>query len=278
METHSYRGSSKFSEGGADEGASDSGGVAVTSDTVSESYGAWVEIIASTPRDAQMVIIHLGPRQSTTGFGSHVQIGVGASGSEKVKIDGCLIRTATDERRVQTWPCPIFIPAGTRLSARAADSSTSALTCDVSITLAEGGPWPGAPLQYNERDDGGATGFGWGGPDPGASANTKGAWDELVAATTIDWKAMLIDIEQNSAAMGDDNWLIDIGIGGAGSEKVKIPNLRASAGATKDQMMPSVIGPIKVDIPRGTRIVDRSQSTDVTADVRKPLIAIVGFG
>jgi len=278
MDIHQNRGSIKFEEDGADEGVADSGGIAVASAAVTETYGSPVEIIAATARQAQGIIVFGGPRAIITGFGAHIKVLVGASTVEKDKVEAMLCRTQGDEQQADAFYCPISIPKGTRLSVAVADDSSAARDCDISIVVLSGGPWPGSALTHSEGD--GAVTQGFGHPiDPGASANTKGTpWVEMIAATAFHWRKMMVIFDQNSATMGDDQWLMDIGIGAASSEKVKIPNLRAACGSSDDVMTPRVVGTFDCDFPVGTRISARSQSSDVTSGPRTIRLTLVGFG
>lgn len=84
-----------------------------------------------------------------------------------------------------------------------------------------------------------------------ASAHTKGAWVELVAST-LGGSSMTVFCAHNSVA-GD--YLLDIGIGAAGSEVVIVPNLHLFGGID----LTEVSIPIPLSIPRGARIAARAQ-------------------
>jgi len=87
--------------------------------------------------------------------------------------------------------------------------------------------------------------------DADPAANTKGAWVQLVASTpAADSLTLLI-----SSGQASGHYLIDIGIGGAGSEQVLVADLMFSA-------MVRVITPVTfpLHIPAGSRLSARCQS------------------
>lgn len=84
-----------------------------------------------------------------------------------------------------------------------------------------------------------------------ATAHTKGPWTQIAASTTFDASAIMLQIDLQYQ---DTLYLIDVGIGGAGSEQVLIPNLMMSQSAP---VFNSLI--IPVNVPAGSRIAVRSQ-------------------
>lgn len=90
------------------------------------------------------------------------------------------------------------------------------------------------------------------------SANTKGAWTQMIASTEHDARGIGISLVTPDDAASPARWdgLIDIGIGGAGSEQVLVPNLLLSAvfegGNGKYFWFP-------LFIPKGTRVAARMQ-------------------
>ncbi|MGH8700059.1 MAG: hypothetical protein ACREVR_02630 [Burkholderiales bacterium] len=90
------------------------------------------------------------------------------------------------------------------------------------------------------------------------SANTKGAWTQIIASTDHDARGIGISLvtPDDSASPGRWDGLIDIGIGAAASEQVIVPNLLLSAvyegGNGKYFWFP-------LFIPKGTRLAARMQ-------------------
>lgn len=90
------------------------------------------------------------------------------------------------------------------------------------------------------------------------SGNTKGTWGELVASLQADVIALVVLIRR--PAGGSFRSLIDIGIGGAGSEQVVIPdifNANSSSSQVNQYLFP-------INLPAGTRLAARGQSASTT--------------
>lgn len=98
-----------------------------------------------------------------------------------------------------------------------------------------------------------------------ASANTKGAWVEITAATARDAQALLVELSAVGAMAG----LVDVAVGASGSEVVIVANLiiqrRQTAGL-------SVLFPIP--IPAGTRLALRLQSTVGSASITAKVLLV----
>lgn len=110
------------------------------------------------------------------------------------------------------------------------------------------GDWPGNIVAGNIVN-------AWAGITASASAHVKGAWTELsynVAPGEV--VGMEIFVEYGVA---NYQYLIDIGIGPAGSEKVIFSNLTKSATTMSTIAGPKLFVPIR--IPAGTRIAARMQ-------------------
>lgn len=89
----------------------------------------------------------------------------------------------------------------------------------------------------------------------GGSAHTKGAWTEIVASTSADVASITVNSTAPVGQNGiDTRCLVDIGIGGSGSETVIIPNIAVGnkSSSTAGWLFP-------VFIPKGTRVAFRSQ-------------------
>lgn len=97
-----------------------------------------------------------------------------------------------------------------------------------------------------------------------ASANTKGAWTEVVASLGYDASALLWCPKYIGGDSLSTCGLYDIGIGGAGAEVVLVPDLFLSTlcGITENGVISegqTVILPVR--IPRGTRVATRCQAS-----------------
>jgi len=108
-----------------------SSGTLVDPGTVANTFGAWSELVSSTINKVRALYVMVGNNNlSVRGTcAAHLQIGIGAAGSEKVLIPQMQLRsqTATD-----LWTPRVFgpffaqVPAGVRISAKAQCSITTA--------------------------------------------------------------------------------------------------------------------------------------------------------
>ena len=109
----------------------------------------------------------------------------------------------------------------------------------------------------------------------GAGVDTLGAWNEIFTATAVGFDIHLLEIwiAGNNTSAADSSTLMDIGIGGAGSEVVLIPQISAGWSAAATVGPRSFVTP--VFIPMGTRISMRSQA--ITAS-RATQVAVFAYG
>jgi hypothetical protein len=96
---------------------------------------------------------------------------------------------------------------------------------------------------------------------PSLTANTKGLWVELGTAD-IDASAITVMIPEG---YGGTDYLVDIGIGPAGSEQVLVANLNISIGSTSYGDKVSFCSRIPIPVRTGTRIAARVQGTTTSA-------------
>ncbi len=96
------------------------------------------------------------------------------------------------------------------------------------------------------------------------SANVEGAWSEMIASTLYDsdW----LYVQYRSDGSQNNQFLTDVGVGGAGGEKEIVENLHS---ANKGHAVTQMIFPIH--IPAGTRIAMRCQANGSS----KPLNAVL---
>jgi len=95
--------------------------------------------------------------------------------------------------------------------------------------------------------------------------HAKGAWVELIAATTYETHLITVGVAGTNVAATRTDFLVDIGVGAAGSETVLIPNLLAGfCGVQKDTGLRTYTFPLH--IPEGTRLSARGQAL-IASDV-----------
>lgn len=91
------------------------------------------------------------------------------------------------------------------------------------------------------------------------STNTKGAWLQLVSATAFDAHGIIVQLRASSQS--SRTYLADIGVGGSGSETVKIPNLFVTHGGSSH----TAYYHFPIFIPAGTRLSGRYQVNSLTS-------------
>ncbi len=256
-------------EGGST--AADSGGTAIAT-TTADTKGSYVELIASTKFNSSLLVVNI-KDNSVSPIDHLVDIAVGAAASEQDVISNILISARND---VRCYMFPIFIAAGSRISARAqSDTNTEILDITVRLfgkTLANSTPL-GRCTTYG-ADTGDTSGVGI---DPGATGNTKGSYAEITAATTNNIReALIVFGGQSNNAMTDAQLLVDFAVGAAASEQDILDNILVSMIATGDIIAPPIYGPVPLNIPSGTRLSARAQSSITDATDR--LFDVVVYG
>lgn len=260
--------------------AASRGGVDVTAG-ISNAKGSYASVIDSTAFDYAGIILHIGQNNVSARFA--VDIAIGAAAAEQIVLPDYLFpdNTGGTARLVRL---PMAIPAGTKISAAAQSSATSGSPV-IRVGGVGIGPNPRLPSPQVAR----AIAYGYSSAatagttvDPGGTAHTKGVWTEITASTTANHHGLLIaptTYNNGGAVSGitltaNTQWLIDIGVGGSGSEVAIASNLDYHVLSSRYTMQqPSEV---MIPIPSGTRLSVRCQCNVNTASER--LVDIVLYG
>lgn len=195
-----------------------------------------------------------------------VDIAVGAAASEVVIAPNLMAQASAVAGPVPyLFYLPTPLVSGTRIAARAIAQAASK---SVGITV-----WPVSASYLGLMELSRITDYGSAGAAASrgtavvasASINTKGAWTALSTSTTNDMKAVYVAIGSQGASKGTLDNRLDIGVGAAGSEVVVIPDLYFGSFTTTTHVLPALYGPILMDIPAGTRLSARTQSSTASA-------------
>lgn len=251
-------------------------GTVITASSTINTKGSYAQLVALTPVDAEGFLLQLSKPSSTTG-GYLIDIAVGASGSELVILPNVVFNNQSSSFSSMTIWVPLAIPAGSRIAARS-QSSTASGTITCNVILAEA--WfDEDQCLSNAMNFGASTSSSFGVTiDPGASADTKGAYTQLIASTSFDVAAIQIIFDnQGGAAAAAASILVGIAVGASGSEKVIVPNLMATTAGT-GQIAEPAPPDIPIRIPAGSRIAVRGQSTNTNSSTRKFGCSIIGYG
>ena len=237
--------------------------------------GSWVQLTASAPFASAGFFVGFGNGDASTDL--LVDIGVGAAGSEQVVVSNILVSIGSGFASSATDVFfPLAVAEGQRLAARCQASAANG-DIDMGLQLCAGDFFSqlglGRATTYgaNTADSGGVS------VDPGAVANTKGAWSEISASITNPIRYMLICIGgQANAVMTSSFNLLDIGMGAAGSEQVVVDDLYLVAADNVDYYLPGMIGR-PVSVASGQRLAARKQCSTTDATDRLNDIVIIGF-
>lgn len=271
MASWAFPAAQRYATLGVDAAAST--GTTVTASGTINTKGSWSQLTASTAFDVSHLQVFV--RADTAFAGYLVDIGIGGAGSETVLIPDLLVQSRTDAGYI--FQFPLAVPAGTRVSARCQSTTVSA-TCRVAV-VAAGSPWGlhvpcsrVVAMGVDTADTGSTVTV-----EPGAVANAKGSWVEVTSATSAPFRGLVPAVGgRGNTALSDADYLLDIGIGGSGSETVLIADMPQRAGAASDFFSPGTYPLLPVDLPAGVRIAARAQSSITDASDRVLELALYG--
>lgn len=225
------------------------------------SKGSATEIFASTSFDSYWMYIMV-TRLGFTSAARRACLDILIGGAtEEILIPDLLAGFAgqfgvIDFRGPKVWEFPLYVPAGSRIAARAQSTVTSTFEVAVYLYGGNGSP-PFTP-------GGKVTTYGITAPDgvaitPGASA-AEGAWTEITASSAEDHFALVPSFQiGNDTTTNARVYSVDIGIGSATEEQVGEGYIYCTDdNETMDGPFPSM--PVFQDIPSGTRLVMRASN------------------
>jgi hypothetical protein len=241
--------------------------------------GSYVQLTAASGFQYSAVSIQL----CSEGGGGQcylADIAIGAAAAEQVVVPNILFdSTRSIYQNALNITIPICIPAGVRISVRVQEVG-GAGTRDVRVGLV--GRAGGS--NYSQAQAGAAVNYGANTAttngvlvDPGATANTFGAWAELTSATTRDHAGLMtvLGTNQQSGTLVDADFNFQIGIGTAGSEVV-ISEFISSLSSNFNRLGVNLFD-IAASIPSGSRLAMRSKCTSSAAGARHSTAIILGY-
>jgi hypothetical protein len=250
-----------------------SGGiVTVTASATANVKGAYAALLSSTGMDYDGLLVMSG--MQTTNVSYLLDVAVGAASSEVILVDD--LSQGAQNNLTEWFYIPVQIPSGTRIAARC-QCSTLSSTMRVACVGVKGG-WFAPPPGGSVVTWGAATSDSGGTPvDAGASAATFGAWAQLVASTAEAVKAVCLRTTPagNNAAPSTGQWVLQLGVGGAGSE-VAVLNVPFLTGTAADNFGPMVQLWFPCSIPAGTRVAARVMSS--VTDATDRIVDVVAYG
>jgi hypothetical protein len=199
-------------------------GVAVTTGASASTKGAVTQLVPATAYDAYWItIMASGYGASATSSAGSLDILVGASGQERVLIPDLLMgfcgAFGSQARGPKIWHFPLYIPAGTRLSAQAAGERVSTAV-NVAVSLREAVGSPGFPVGAKVVTYG-MVAVPDGTTVTQAASGGTGAWAQITSSTTEDHLALVPSFQYTaSTALGIRAIALQLGIGAAAAEKL----------------------------------------------------------
>lgn len=229
--------------------------------------GSWVEIDAAAANNVvgMWIASDVTIGVANTDTSMLMDIGIGAAASEVAVVANIPVGahggSVTNISKIPFF-LPIHIPTGTRIAGRI----QGAVTVDVydpSINLVFGGR-PGSWGGYSIAETIGVD-IATSGPSTGDLADN--AWDEAIASTANSYRALTFHtcVPPAVTAISATSVLVDIGVGGAGSEQV-LGTWRVLTSSS--EIITQWEGPpfIEVEIPAGSRLAIRKNgTTDLSA-------------
>jgi hypothetical protein len=210
-----------------------------------------------------------------------MEIAVGGYGTSVAASEGCmdiLIGTAAEEVLIpnlligyagqvvagqpgyKNWAFPLYVPAGSRISAQAAGVRTS--TAFRLMMWLYGGD--GVPdFRIGQK----VVTYGVTVPNgtaitPGAS-QVEGSWTQVVASTSEDHFALVPSFQpENDTTINNRTFALDLGAG-AVTEELLGDGYWYETGSSESMCGPVSAMPVFADIPSGTRLVARASNNGV---------------
>lgn len=225
----------------------------VTTGAAATTKGSAAQLIASTARDTHMLVVTVFRYANPVTTSSlAVDILLGAA-TESVFIENLLGGSAG----VKSWYFPVYIPAGTRIAARAAGSRVNtSFTTQVRCVNYPGG----APFQVGSV----VTTYGIGtlpngtSITPGASG-AEGNFAQITASTTMDHFAIMPSFQLGADTSTTLNYLeVDIGVGAATEDVITADWVFHTTG---NEEMGGSVWPHFCRYPSGTRLALRASNS-----------------
>lgn len=238
-------------------------GAANTKDTT------WTTLLAAVGFDVHLVAVHFYESSvAGTNTATLIDLGIGAAAAEEVLIPDLLAGWCHGATigMAKSYLFPLYIPAGSRLSARAASvRTTGSVRCLVELF---GGPrnpdhWCGQQVTAYGIDAANSRGTA---VTAGASS-AEGAWTQIVAATSQKHSALVLGLGGATATttVTNGSYTADVGVGAA-TEAAIAENLRWRSTTAETYFQAHPWLPIFVPVPSSERLAVR-MSTNAGAAI-----------
>lgn len=256
--------------------AAASGGTLATAGSPANTKGAWATLgTTSASWQAMHVMVTLGSAAADHVFDIGIDLGGGTWRVIAPELRYPTLRAAASHS--QPFMLPLHVPAGSTLGwrhqATTAGATARLVLMGVETSFAGTPGFARMTAHYTVANSRGVT------VDPGGTANTKGAWTQITGSTPAALDALLIGIgPAGSLSRGTNmSWLLDIGVGAAGSEQIVLANILVTSANSLNLPATEVLGPIPCAIPEGSRLAVRGQCSLTDSAARVLDVALWGF-
>ncbi len=219
----------------------------ITPHASANTKSVYTQIVAAAPFDVAGLLFAV---QTLAGASTQlVDIAIGAAASEQIIVPNALFAAdpVGSNRALIHKFIPIFIRKGSRIAVRF-QSAAAAAYFKMKVQLLAAGGFAGFQPPSKYEAWGAVTGTSGGTVATSGAANTKGAYAQLIAATALTSRWVILSVGRGSI----DDVATDIAIGGAGSEQIIIPNIYSTS---EGDIPGGLLLPWAV--PKGTRIAAR---------------------
>lgn len=238
----------------------------LTANASANTKGVYAEMVASSAAATNWLQLQIILTNITSMNGVLCDIATGAAASEVVLIPNIYSEGNTSGSVIPHaiyGPWPVDIAASTRIACRI-QGGTGGVAIQVVLTHWNAGDTDGATaytaIGVSTTTSAGPT------VDPGGSANTKGAYTEIVASSAALAQVLTLETcSDANAAPTSATWYLDVATGAAASEVVLIPDMVRTSSGTTECLFPRS-NTVLTYIAASTRIAVRSACsvTDAT--------------
>jgi hypothetical protein len=247
--------------------------VTVTANASANTKGAWTEIVASTTADADLVEVSVqAANQSSAIVGILLDLAIGAAGSEvalfqNAAVGGAAAQTFNGEAGYR-FGVPVYVPSGSRISARIQSNVTLGRTAQISVRLSAGDNPAGTSTSATVIGANTATSVG-----TDQANNTS--WQQAVASTAAQYQAVSLVPSLNTTGIGGNFRSLQLGFGASSSES---PLANVDFITLTTEAIVCTQGSLYVaTVPSGTRLATRFVR-NATAGVAWTIIATETLG
>lgn len=233
----------------------------------SNSKGSYVELCSALPFDCILNLINISGGE----YEHLLDFAIGAAGSELIIVENIAWSCASLNIQNFSYPVPIPLAAGTRLSIRGQVNDGSTRLTEWALELISINNFAGTPagtkfitLGADTSDSGGTQ------VDPGGTNHTYGSYVELASSLEYPLIGFYLHIGTQGNKRSNTYWYLDVAIGSAGNEQPILSRFPVHFRETDDKIVQPITGVLPLPIAAGERVSIRAMC-DSTATPQRYL-------